>query len=97
MDELHDDIDMLNSKNDTLERKISMLERDLRERNMECKPLKDQLRQIDGNVLGDNESFKSNDAATHSTYSSNKPQPYLECRVDLWIVSRQQAGQKFEY
>jgi chromosome segregation ATPase len=73
MDELHDDIDMLNSKNDTLERKISMLERDLRERNMECKRLKDhQLRQIDGNVLDDNEFFKSNDDATHTTYSTSR-------------------------
>jgi hypothetical protein len=80
MDELHDDIDMLNSKNDTLERKISMLERDLRERTLECKRLKDQLRQIDGNTLSDNEFFKSsdneffksNDDATHSTYLSSR-------------------------
>jgi chromosome segregation ATPase len=71
MDELHDDIDMLNSKNETLERKISMLERDLRERNNECKRLKDQLRQIDGNALGDNEFSKANDDATHSTYTGS--------------------------
>ncbi|KAL3936921.1 MAG: hypothetical protein SGBAC_007862 [Bacillariaceae sp.] len=51
MDELHDNIDMLSSKNDSLQRKISMLERDLRDRNLECKQLKVQLRQVDGRPL----------------------------------------------
>jgi chromosome segregation ATPase len=72
MDALHDDIDKLKSKNDTLQHKISMLERDLRERNMECKRLKDQLRQIDGNALRNSESFKSNDDETHSTYATSR-------------------------
>ncbi|CAJ1941409.1 unnamed protein product [Cylindrotheca closterium] len=51
MDELHDSIGVLSSKNDSLQRKISMLERELRDRNIECRRLKDQLRQIDGGPL----------------------------------------------
>jgi chromosome segregation ATPase len=51
MDELNDTVDVLTSKNDSLQRKISMLERDLRDRNLECKRLKDQLRQVDGKPL----------------------------------------------
>jgi outer membrane murein-binding lipoprotein Lpp len=77
MDELNDKVDVLTSKNDTLQRKISMLERDLRDRNLECKRLKDQLRQIDGKQLRENDSSRVNDnvsafSGTQDTYCSSR-------------------------
>ena len=60
MDEHNEKVDVLTSKNKTLQRKISMLEQDLRDQNLECKRLKDQLRQIDGRQLCDNESSRVN-------------------------------------
>lgn len=66
MDELHDNIDVLSSKNDSLQRKISMLERDLRDRNLECKQLKDQLRQVDGRPLRSLDQRPMDEAASIS-------------------------------
>jgi conjugal transfer/entry exclusion protein len=66
MDELTDNVDELASRNETLQRKISMLERELRDRNLECKRLKDQLRQIDGKQLRGNDSSRVNE----DTFSS---------------------------
>ena len=63
MEELNDKVEVLTSKNDTLQRKISMLERDLRDRNLECKRLKDQLRQVDGKQLHDDFSRMKDDAS----------------------------------
>lgn len=87
IDELNDAVDVLTSKNDSLQRKISMLERDLRDRNLECKRLKDQLRQVDGKPLRKSEYTRSvedspslskarDDASTftQSTYRSS-PSP----------------------
>lgn len=48
MDDLSENVDTLSSKNETLKRKIGMLERDLREKDLECKRLKDQLGHFDG-------------------------------------------------
>lgn len=74
MDELSDNVDTLSSKNETLQRKIVMLERDLRDRNLECNRLKDQLRHIDGNPIRDaREPIKDDGSAfTHSTYGSSR-------------------------
>lgn len=74
MDELSDNVDTLSSKNETLQRKIAMLERDLRDRNLECKRLKDQLRQIDGGSFRDSRDPVKDDgsAFTHSTYASSR-------------------------
>eukprot|EP00934_Nitzschia_sp_Nitz4_P008813 Nitzschia sp. Nitz4//scaffold40_size135432//82134//87650//NITZ4_003253-RA/size135432-processed-gene-0.70-mRNA-1//-1//CDS//3329551246//8803//frame0 len=74
VDELMDTVDALNGKNETLQRKISMLERDLRDRNLECKRLKDQLRHIDGNGLRDNRDPVKDDgsAFTQSTFASSR-------------------------
>lgn len=54
MNSVSDNIDKLTSKNESLQRKISSLERDLRDRNLECKRLKDQLRQVDAKQMRDN-------------------------------------------
>ena len=54
MNDVSDNIDRLTSKNESLQRKISSLERDLRDRNLECKRLKDQLRQVDAKQMRDN-------------------------------------------
>jgi chromosome segregation protein len=74
MDELSDNVDTLSNKNETLQRKIAMLERDLRDRNLECKRLKDQLRHIDANSLRDSRDPIKDDgsAFTHSTYGSSR-------------------------
>ena len=53
IDELHDNINELTAKNDTLGHKISSLERDLKNKNLECKRLKDQLKHFDENQLRD--------------------------------------------
>jgi len=47
MNDVSDSVERLTTKNEALQRKISSLERDLRDRNLECKRLKDQLRQLD--------------------------------------------------
>jgi predicted nucleic acid-binding Zn-ribbon protein len=66
MNEVSDNVDRLSTQNESLQLKIKSLERDLRDRNLECKRLKDQLRQIDGkNILKDDVSAIS----TQSTYS----------------------------
>ena len=77
IDELNDRVEMLTSQNETLQRKISMLERDLRDRNLECKRLKDQLRQVDGKQLRDNEYGRAKDdgsafSATQATFCSSR-------------------------
>merc|ERR1712176_31684 len=46
MDIVSDTADRLTTKNESLQRKISFLERDLRDRNLECNRLRDQLKQI---------------------------------------------------
>jgi len=54
MNDVSDNIDRLTTKNEALQRKISSLERDLRDRNLECKRLKDQLRQVDAKQMREN-------------------------------------------
>ncbi|KAL3922387.1 MAG: hypothetical protein SGILL_002230 [Bacillariaceae sp.] len=66
MNDVSDNVDRLTTQNESLQLKIKSLERDLRDRNLECKRLKDQLRQIDGkSMLKDDVSAIS----TQSTYS----------------------------
>jgi chromosome segregation ATPase len=89
MDELNDNVDVLTSKNDSLQRKISMLERDFRDRDLECKRLKDQLRHIDGKPLRENDHSRGNEdpasltkakddgsTFTQSTFSSSRSRGY---------------------
>jgi hypothetical protein len=74
LDELSDNVDTLSNKNETLQRKIGMLERDLREKNLECKRLMDQLRHTDGvNIFRDGSAPVKDDGSsfTHSTFESS--------------------------
>ena len=64
IDELNDNIEVLTRENDSNQRKISMLERDVRDRNLECRRLRDQLKQIDGRQFRD-------DATAYSKYSAS--------------------------
>ncbi len=74
MDELSDNVETLSSKNETFQRKIAMLERDLRDKNLECKRLKEQLRQMDGGIFRDSRDPMKDDgsAFTHSTHISSR-------------------------
>lgn len=78
MNDVSDNIDRLTSKNEALQRHISTLERDLRDRNLECKRLKDQLRQIDAKQMRDNNmkddiSAMSTQSTEFSNFSSRTP------------------------
>lgn len=75
MNELSDNVDRLTSKNESLQRKISSLERELRDRNLECKRLKDQLRQIDGKSIRDTLKDDVSAISTQSTYSMSYSNP----------------------
>lgn len=68
MNEVSDNVDRLTTKNESLQRKISSLERELRDRNLECKRLKDQLRQIDGKQM--REHNMKDDISAMSTQST---------------------------
>jgi chromosome segregation protein len=70
IDELNDNINELTSKNDTLNRKISTLERDHRDKNLECKRLKEQLKQFDVNQLRDIGSSSSRPNDDSSAFSA---------------------------
>jgi len=77
MNEVSDNVDRLTTKNESLQRKISSLERELRDRNLECKRLKDQLRQIDGKQMREH-NMKDDISAmstqsTEFTHFSNPP------------------------
>ena len=85
MDEVSDNVDRLTTKNESLQRKISSLERELRDRNLECKRLKDQLRQIDGKQM--RESMKDDISAistqsTEFTAFSNPTHSEMGIEVD---------------
>ena len=54
IDELNDSINELTAKNDTLQHKVSGLERDLKNKNLECNRLRDQLKQFDEMQVRDN-------------------------------------------
>lgn len=54
MHEVSDSVDKLTAKNEQLQRKVTSLERDLRDRSLECKRLKDQLKQIDAKQMREN-------------------------------------------
>lgn len=69
IDELNDNIEVLTRENDSNQRKISMLERDVRDRNLECRRLRDQLKQIDGRQFRD-------DATAYSKYSASPSRTY---------------------
>jgi chromosome segregation ATPase len=67
MNDVSDNVDRLTTKNESLQRKISSLERDLRDRNLECKRLKDQLRQIDARQMRENIKDDISAISTQST------------------------------
>jgi len=67
MNDVNDNIDQLTRKNESLQRKISSLERDLRDKNLECKRLKDQLRQFDGKQMKENIKDDISAISTQST------------------------------
>ncbi|KAG7336690.1 hypothetical protein IV203_024643 [Nitzschia inconspicua] len=69
MNEVSSNVDRLTSQNESLQLKIKSLERDLRDRNLECKRLKDQLRQIDGKQMRDTLKDNIPSVSTHPTYS----------------------------
>lgn len=75
MNEVSDNVDRLTAKNESLQRKISSLERELRDRNLECKRLKDQLRQIDGKPIRDTLTEDVSVLTTQSTYSMSYSNP----------------------
>jgi len=67
MNDVSDNVDRLTTKNESLQRKISSLERDLRDRNLECKRLKDQLRQLDAKQMRENIKDDISAISTQST------------------------------
>jgi conjugal transfer/entry exclusion protein len=69
MNEVSSNVDRLTSQNESLQLKIKSLERDLRDRNLECKRLKDQLRQIDGKPMRDTLKDDVSAVSTQPTYS----------------------------
>ena len=78
MNDVSENIDRLTSKNEALQRHISTLERDLRDRNLECKRLKDQLRSIDAKNMRDNNmkddiSAMSTQSTEFSNFSNRTP------------------------
>mmetsp|Transcript_60071 Transcript_60071/g.147724 ORF Transcript_60071/g.147724 Transcript_60071/m.147724 type:complete len:1831 (+) Transcript_60071:228-5720(+) len=79
MEEVSDNVDRLTVKNDELQRKISTLERDLRDKNLECKRLKDQLRQIDGKPIPKDEVSA---VTTQSSYSAQTYSPTTSLRIE---------------
>jgi len=86
MNEVSDNVDRLTTKNESLQRKIFSLERELRDRNLECKRLKDQLRQIDGKQM--RESNMKDDISAISTQSTeftnfSNPAPCHEMGIEV--------------
>lgn len=84
MNDVSDNADRLTTKNESLQRKISSLERDLRDRNLECKRLKDQLRQVDVKQMREN-NIKDDISAisTQSTeFTAFSNQAHSEIQVD---------------
>jgi len=86
MNEVSDNVDRLTTKNESLQRKIFSLERDLRDRNLECNRLRDQLRQIDGKQMREN-NIKDDISAisTQSTEFTNfsNPAPCHEMGIEV--------------
>ena len=81
MNEVSDNVDRLTTKNESLQRKVISLERELRDKNLECKRLKDQLRQIDGKQMRENNMIKDDISAisTQSTEFTNFSVPVSSC------------------
>ncbi|VEU40840.1 unnamed protein product [Pseudo-nitzschia multistriata] len=75
MDEVNEDIDRLRTENETQQRKIFSLERDLKDKKLECKRLKDQLRQFDGRQMRENVKDDISAVSTQSTEFTNFSNP----------------------
>eukprot|EP00535_Pseudo-nitzschia_heimii_P003316 CAMPEP_0197180454 /NCGR_PEP_ID=MMETSP1423-20130617/5063_1 /TAXON_ID=476441 /ORGANISM="Pseudo-nitzschia heimii, Strain UNC1101" /LENGTH=1691 /DNA_ID=CAMNT_0042630537 /DNA_START=526 /DNA_END=5601 /DNA_ORIENTATION=+ len=67
MNDVSNSVDRLTTKNEALQRKISSLERDLRDKNLECKRLKDQLKQLDAKQMRENIKDDISAISTQST------------------------------
>ena len=75
-------VDRLTAKNESLQRKISSLESELRDRDIECSRLRDQLRQIDTETqqrVKDNSSSVSTEPTELLSSFSSDPSHLVSC------------------